>query len=1074
MNSNQNNDSQKANTTVKPMVVHKTPHFARTVSADPTISDTQNSTNTTTTNTDKESVKLNTNAPAFVPKTKRDNTSTPVKTESKDSVPITQPTTTVTSTTTTTSTTTSSTTVPSGTTLTATTTTPIYNQGYIPNTTGYQSKLKISNILDPKPYAPPNLMSYPYIGQPPMYGTYQPSPSTKYPTQFFPPGFPAGYQYPGMQMNTYIPTTQPTTTTTNTNPLNSVNISTSQAFVPSNSTTPSPLSTTPQTVPTTTISEKKGFSIDSKAFVPKHMRNQPVSEHKESESNVSTQEKKEEEHKEEHKKEEEKTAEKKEEINKEAAKETSSDNIVEQAQPCETKKEPTKKSRLSDLLDDKKPISVTTSKTATTAVKKPATTSTTSTVTKPKQGNELNQAFDDKRKQLLKQQQTKVTQPVIAPKVTPKKTEQIIAKEEKEEVREALKEVKEPQREQVKQIEEESPIPSDEEDDDKNEVVERFYFIKDDKRTKDNVYDTNYLLSFKNWKICNEKELLSGMLKQHLDSMRIYEDERPKGYRNDKKKHKDNYLTEPRGGIQRGTMSVNPVVEEKTSFIRSTSKLETPLATAGDLGKWGRKDMSEAEKLAQEFKTKMEDARKLDPVKNELTELLNILTVDNYDEVKSKIFEKIKDNVEDQYKFLEVLFKKAVSEKAFVRLYAKICKDLDKEVPQKNAKEVRTSLMRGNLVEKCREIFKVDNSKIDQYIKVSDPEEREAKLKKFLLGNVNFIAELINAKLLSKKIVFQCINNLLCRIEKTDNEFCIIKQINIEAIVILLDKFGVLINKVDHKITPEDLFEFNKKINDTLSKLDVIQEGDKALPGHIKYKIINLIEKRNRSWEESKVDKSSTAQSITEVREEYDSEQRAPKGSSKLDQEIVNAKIRDDLFSWKDHLKNGYPAEEYQWEVTDQLIRKHKNTVGNILYAFGENCIDFIGKHDDIQTAYKYIREIINYYGPKLDKKDKNEIVEVTLYFLENLSDFSLDNNLLVDVWGGVVYLLEVYKIFAYTDLDRLKNITDDQLKTIFEVMNNSLKFYENKKDDKYQDLVSLTLIKANKNLFQSIVIVGK
>jgi len=41
--------------------------------------------------------------------------------------------------------------------------------------------------------------------------------------------------------------------------------------------------------------------------------------------------------------------------------------------------------------------------------------------------------------------------------------------------------------------------------------------------------------------------------------------------------------------------------------------------------------------------------------------------------------------------------------------------------------------------------------------------------------------------------------------------------------------------------------EFNSKINDYLQKLHSIQEEDsKKMPGYIKYKIINLIEKKTK------------------------------------------------------------------------------------------------------------------------------------------------------------------------------------------------------------------------------------
>jgi len=116
--------------------------------------------------------------------------------------------------------------------------------------------------------------------------------------------------------------------------------------------------------------------------------------------------------------------------------------------------------------------------------------------------------------------------------------------------------------------------------------------------------------------------------------------------------------------------------------------------------------------------------------------------------------------------------------------------------------------------------------------------EQKKKIKQFTLGNVNFIAELINNKILSKKIIIQCIDHL----------FKNPTYINIEGIVILIDKFATRLNsELEKKLKPDEKREFNSKINDYLQKLSNTQEeGIKKIPGYIKYKIINLIEKKTK------------------------------------------------------------------------------------------------------------------------------------------------------------------------------------------------------------------------------------
>lgn len=130
-------------------------------------------------------------------------------------------------------------------------------------------------------------------------------------------------------------------------------------------------------------------------------------------------------------------------------------------------------------------------------------------------------------------------------------------------------------------------------------------------------------------------------------------------------------------------------------------------------------------------------------VRNELTELLNILTIYNYTHVKLKILDIIKSNTENRIKFLEKIFAKAVSEKYFVSLYAKIFNDLDRELSQYNKKDRGMSQMRTYLLGKSREFFITDIYEIDKNINLTTHGEGETKIKKLLLCHAKFFEELI-------------------------------------------------------------------------------------------------------------------------------------------------------------------------------------------------------------------------------------------------------------------------------------------------------------------------------------------
>jgi hypothetical protein len=139
------------------------------------------------------------------------------------------------------------------------------------------------------------------------------------------------------------------------------------------------------------------------------------------------------------------------------------------------------------------------------------------------------------------------------------------------------------------------------------------------------------------------------------------------------------------------------------------------------------------------------------------------------------------------------------------------------------------------------------------------------KLINLKLIDVNFIAELINNKILSKKIVFQCIEHL---ISKPD-------ILKLEGVVILIDKFGTFINITEaNRIKEVEKKEFNSKLDEYLSKLNKMQEEDIKMPGYLRYKIINLMDKRDRKWEESMVDKTIKIKSKKDVEDEMSKEMK--------------------------------------------------------------------------------------------------------------------------------------------------------------------------------------------------------
>ncbi len=605
--------------------------------------------------------------------------------------------------------------------------------------------------------------------------------------------------------------------------------------------------------------------------------------------------------------------------------------------------------------------------------------------------------------------------------------------------------------------------------------IKDFYFIihdykEENEKEEEIIFNIEDIKKFKNWKICNETKLLPKRYIEHIENMKIIEYERQKT--NPIKKNNYNMK-------KNFDKSYNKI--DKKDNNNDTEFNRSEKAVSNDMEKWGRKDMTKEIAIAEKFMQDIENKRLQDPIKFDLTENLNILTNDNYDDIKKIIFNKIQDNVDNQEKFLDVLFMKAVNEKHYVRLYAKLCKDLDKELPQKKEKTDNkispnknappSSLMRNKLVDKCREIFKIDdNEKLNEYIKSKDKDEQNQKIKKFVLGNVNFIGELINVQLLSKKVVFNCIKNLFQRYEK--NEEIDTKNYNLEAIIILTDKFGTL---VKNSIIKEDVsLEYNSKINEIIEKLDNIQKNT-TLPGYIKYKIINLIEKKKAGWEETLFEKNMIAKSKAQVLNEYESQKNLnskinnEKGKM-LNQEEINNKIEKDLKNWKEFIEDGENIKNYDWEIISNMYgEKAQCSLADILEGFVENCIDFASNEKNIEYANQYLNELISYYSESLSNTEINKIVEKVIELFSGIANLALDNNNIFDIWANIIIQLVTNKILNYEILDEISkknDIIDEDYKGIFKTFKIIYKF-----NPKYKNLFeTLKIVNDHKDLYEKII----
>ena len=580
------------------------------------------------------------------------------------------------------------------------------------------------------------------------------------------------------------------------------------------------------------------------------------------------------------------------------------------------------------------------------------------------------------------------------------------------------------------------------------EEREKIQKEKEEKIKKEYIYSYEYLIQFETWEISNQTELLPEETLNHIN--KIEETLKEMNIFYPKQKSKCNYSN------------------------CNTSKSSSSSNVSFSMEQWARKDYSKEIKVAEENKIKLKESDEKDKTKNELRELLNILTKDNYDNVKCKILEIIKENVKLQEQFLGIFFLKAVREKSYGELYAKLCKYLNRELPQKSKKNEKaknpSSFFREKLIEKCREILKSTN--FDKYIKEDDPIEKQIKIKKFILGNVNFLTELIKIKLLSKKIMPECIDYLF---EKYKNETDThLKLIHVESIVIFTDKFGSLVHSEKNNMKSEEIKIFKKKLEEIFEKLEKVK-NDKELRGHIKYLIINLIEKKKNNYEESQFEKSLRAKSKQELEEELIKKEKSKQkeeneeiNQKEQEQEEINEKIKNDLNEYKDMVEEEGNSDKYPWSITTELYDEKLKSFDDILEGYITSSADFIEKkNENIKYARDYIRELITYYNEKMKEEEKIDLQKRIFDLFEFVIDLAFETPKIYDIYA---YVLSIFIENNIMKVDNLKNIFRKEMNKsdmliISKIYN---KIYNLNNDDLFRkELKGFEFIYKNKDLYE-------
>ena len=264
---------------------------------------------------------------------------------------------------------------------------------------------------------------------------------------------------------------------------------------------------------------------------------------------------------------------------------------------------------------------------------------------------------------------------------------------------------------------------------------------------------------------------------------------------------------------------------------------------------------------------------------------------------------------------------------------------------------------------------------------------------------------------------------------------------------------------------------YKKSIEEIFKQLEEIKNNE---IGQIYYKILNLIDKKKNNFEKTKYEKSLVAKSKKEVEEEFNNKEKGKEGNNieeEISQDVINEKIKKDLYEYKDFVENEGSSNNYKWETTTYLYDlNHKNYFEEILEGYILGCSDFIEKESYIKYAKDYIKEFVEYYNNEINNEQKKQLKKKIFDLFENVKDYAFETPKIYEIYSYVLYLLIANKIMDIEDLENMQELEaiEDDLKKINIVYKN---IYKDMQNDEFKNIIKkFGFIIKNQKLFEWVL----
>lgn len=229
----------------------------------------------------------------------------------------------------------------------------------------------------------------------------------------------------------------------------------------------------------------------------------------------------------------------------------------------------------------------------------------------------------------------------------------------------------------------------------------------------------------------------------------------------------------------------------------------------------------------------------------QLKGILNKLTPQNFE----KLFDQVKqvniDNAVTLSGVIDQIFDKALMEPTFCEMYANFCSRLAVELPDFSEDNQKITFKRL-LLNKCQEEFErgereeqeANRSEEEGEVKQTEEqrEEKRIKARRRMLGNIRLIGELYKKKMLTERIMHECIKKLLGQYQNPNQNP---DEEDIESLCKLMSTIGAMIDHPKAKEHMDVYFDTMLRLSDNM-----------VLSSRVRFMLKDVIDLRKNRWQQ--------------------------------------------------------------------------------------------------------------------------------------------------------------------------------------------------------------------------------